>query len=70
MSLKSSLFMISDSKKSFSVPDSQLEAESETEPAVDCNIKEGSSLSFSQSNSPALIGVEKSGFTFAEIHMT
>ena len=70
MSLKSSLFMISGSKKSFSVSESQLEAESETEPAVDSNIKEGSSLSFSESSSPALIGVEKSGFTFAEIHMS
>ena len=70
MSLKSSLFMISGSKKSFSVSESQLEPESETEPAVDSNIKEGSSLSFSESSSPALIGVEKSGFTFAEIHMS
>ena len=57
--------MISGSKKSFSVSQSQLEGESETEPAVDSNIKEGSSLSFSESNSSALIGVEKSGFTFA-----
>ena len=61
MSLKSSLFMISGSKKSFSVSESQLEAESETEPSVDSNIKEGLSLSFSESSSPALIRIEKSG---------
>ena len=67
MSLKSSLFMIFGSKKSFSVSESQLEVESETETAVDSNIKEGSSLSFSESSSPVLIGVAKSGFTFAEI---
>ena len=64
MSLQSSLFMISGSKKSFS--ESQLEAE----PAVDSNIKEELSLSFSESSSPALIGIEKSGFTFIEIHMS
>ena len=59
MLLKSSFFLISGLKKSFSVSESQLEAKTETEPAVDSNIKEGSSLSFSESSSPALIGVEK-----------
>ena len=57
MSLKSSLFMISGSKKSFSVSESQLEAGSETEP--DSSIKEGSSLFFSEPSSPASIRVEK-----------
>ena len=70
MSLKSSLLMIYCSKKSFSVSEEQLEAESETEPAVDSNIKKGLSFSFSESSHPALIGVEKSGFTFAEIQMS
>ena len=70
MLFKSSLLMISGSKKSFSVSGSQLEAESKTKTAVDSNIKEGSSLTFSESSSPALIGVQKSGFTFAKIHMS